>query len=294
MVPPRIFRRALACLASAVVAVALIQADPRADLRPASIGAGSPRLVLSYEAFRVGLHVVDSELDLDLDLGAGSYELKAKFETIGIARWFMPWRSTSFTQGVITGVGLEPRRHRLEGEWQGSPRRVAIDYARGDVEARVEPTQAVEMREQVPANLRRATVDPASAVLDLLRRVSAGGECDGTYGVFDGRRRFDLFVRDRGQALSAEAQSAVFSGETRVCEFVIKPIAGYAKLDDLDDNDWRRPRSGRAWIGRVVPGAPLAPVRIEIESKWGTTTVSLKQVTFRTAEATPDAPPLTP
>ena len=290
---PKTLRRVLTCLAAAVAAAALLQADPRAELRPASVGAGSPRLVLSYEAFRVGLHVVDSELDLDL--GAGSYELKAKFETIGVARWFVPWRSTSFTQGLITSAGLEPRRHRLEGEWQGSPRRVAIDYTRGDVEARVEPTQAAEMRELVPASLRHATVDPASAVLDLLRRVSAGEACDGAYGVFDGRRRFDLVVRDRGQAIASEAQSAVFSGETRECEFVIKPIAGYSKLDSPEDNEWRRTRGGRAWIGRVVPGAPLAPVRIEIDSKWGTTTVTLKQVTFRTAEATPDAPPpLTP
>jgi hypothetical protein len=102
-------------------------------------------------------------------------------------------------------------------------------------------------------------------------------------------------VRDRGLTTPTGAHSAAFAGEMRECEFLIKPIAGYAKLDDPDDNDWRRPRNGRAWIGRVAPGAPLAPVRIEIDSRWGTTIVTLKQVTLRTAEAASEAPtPLTP
>ena len=293
MPSPQFFRRHLTCFAAVLAAVALVHAGPRAERQSASIGAGGPRLVLHYEAFRVGLHVIDSELDVDL--GSGSYALKTRIETIGIARWLAPWRSTSFTQGAVTGAGLEPHRHWLEGEWQGSPRRVAIDYARGDVAARVEPTQAAEMREQVPATLQRATVDPASAVLDLLRRVSAGQPCDANYAIFDGRRRSDLVVRDRGQTAASEAQSAVFSGEARMCEFLIKPIAGYAKLDHPDDKDWRRPRNGRAWIGRVAPGAPLAPVRIEIDNQWGTTVITLKQATLRTAEAASEAPtPLTP
>lgn len=288
MAPLPMVRHSLIGLATVAAAVALIHVGSRAERLPPSIDADSPRLVLSYQAFRVGLHVVDSELDVDLR--AASYALTTKIETIGIARWFVPWRSTSFTQGAITGAGLEPRRHRLEGEWQGSPRRVAIDYARGHVEARVEPTQAAEMREQVPPQLQRETVDPASAVLDLLRRVSAGEACEGTYAVFDGRRRSDLIVRDRGWTSAAEPQSHAFSGETRECEFVIKPISGYAKVDNPDDKNWRRLRNGRAWIGRVVPGAPLAPVRIEIDSGWGTTIVTLKQVALRTAEASRDAP----
>ena len=282
--------RQISALVAAWVAagLALLLPPARGDTQD-----GAPvAIVLNYEVYRAGFHILDTALAIDL--GSTRFEVVGRFETRGLFGLFSPWQSTSSTEGVVTADGFVPRHHRQEGELRGAPRRVTVEYGDGAALVReLVPSAADEDRDEVPDLLRHSTVDVVSAVLTLIRAMDDGRTCNGRMPVFDGRRRFDLIVVDRGRKPFAASQvSREHTGEATLCEFTIQPIAGYQRPreDEGDSARWRRPRQGRAWLSPIIDGVPSMPLRIELDSAWGDTIVTLKEYGRRAGIREQDRP----
>jgi hypothetical protein len=233
------------------------------------------RLELAYEVYSGGFHVV--AFDLDLALAGQSYDVTARIRTTGMLSWFMDWRQVYRSTGAMTGTRIDPFHHRSEGAFRGRPRRVEMAYSGGEIAAlRVDPPpEADGEREEVTAAQRRGSMDPVSAILALVRAVSDGRGCATRVAVFDGRRRYDMVFTDRGPQPLRETRYSIFSGAAQQCDFVFEPIAGYIRRR-ADDQDARRLQSGRAWLAPVMPGAPAAPVRVELDGNWGLTVGHLR------------------
>ncbi len=238
----------------------------------------SERVTLSYEVYRAGFHVVDSEFDVLLD--RDRYEMTAHVRSTGLYGWLVNWSSRTHATGGFGANGPEPQRYRLQGEWRGQPRLIEIAYQNGVVaDVTLEPSLADEQREEVPASLLAAATDPASAIMAMVRRMSAGETCSGRLPVFDGRRRYDLVFVDRGRRpFEAETVNPAFSGEAIRCDFSIEPIAGHLRPRwEGDERRWER-QEGHVWVLPPRDGLPATPIRLELEGFWGSTIVSLKTV----------------
>jgi hypothetical protein len=240
--------------------------------------AGKPeaaRLGLAYEVYSAGLHVL--AIDLGVGLGLADYEVIASIRTTGIVGWIFDWHQFVETTGALSGDKVEPLRYRSEALGRSGRRRVEIDYAKGDVAALdVFPLpRDDEDREEVEPALRRGTVDPISALLAIVRTVSKGRGCTESLAVFDGRRRYDLVLTDRGPRPAVESRYVRVDEGVRQCDFVVHPIAGHRKRA-AGARDERRLRQGRAWLAPIMAGAPATPVRIEFDGDWGETIVHLR------------------
>ncbi len=85
------------------------------------------------------------------------------------------------------------------------------------------------------------------------------------------------------------------AGEARICEFTYRMVAGFVRNVTWGADRQREPRTGRVWLARVLPGQPLAPVRIEVDNtNWGTTIAELRAppavAPCTTVAAAPPAP----
>jgi hypothetical protein len=240
--------------------------------------ASAQRLGLDYTVYFGGLHVLD--LGVAVGLGARTYDVTSNIRTVGIARWWAPWDSVATTEGRLDGLQVEPQRHRMEGELRGHRRTVAIDFRGSDVaDVRLDPPPAHdEDRDPVTPAEMKGTLDPSSALLAMSRRVAADGGCTGRVPVFDGRRRYDVVVVDRGTERLSAGDSDRFSGPALRCDFTFVPIAGYARHSTDPEHLKYRVRTGHAWFAEIVPGEPAVPVRIEMQGDVAVTVVHLRRV----------------
>ena len=101
--------------------------------------------------------------------------------------------------------------------------------------------------------------------------------------VLDGKRRFDMVFKSKGDETLESNKYNRFKGRTEICEVEIVPVAG----------KWReKPRGwmniqGQAkaqgqlpqmWFGKVRKDMPAVPVRMMIKTDYGTMLLHLKSI----------------
>jgi hypothetical protein len=256
-------------LAAAVLLAGMVAvtAEPhRGGLAP----GGEERVNLDYQIYFGGLNVI--KVGIELGLGPNVYDVEARTETVGVTGFFAPWRSTATTRGEIEDGRLEPMQHRVSAQSRGKVRTIAIDFVDGDISNLVLiPPARTDPRDEIPADRRRGALDPASALLTLLHVMGEGKSCAGRFPVFDGRRRYDVVVVERGRETLAANNYSAFEGAAVRCDFHVEPL-----VVDAPEHK-RRFRSGRAWFAEVFPGRPFVPVRLEVDGDYFQTLVHLSE-----------------
>jgi len=246
-----------------------------AEMRASAPSAADDRVTLDYQIYFGGLNVM--QLGVDVGVSPDAYGVTARVQTVGVAGFVAPWTSVATSEGSIEAGRIEPRLHRVHGEYRGNTRTTAIDFDdNGEVAGvALHPPPGKGPNDQVPEALRRGAIDPPSALFALTRLMSQDGRCEGRMRVFDGRRRYDVVLADRGhEALSANSYSA-FQGSALRCDFHFEPIVSeYVAQPDRK----RRFRSGRAWFAELIPGRPVVPVRLEIDGDYAQTLVHLSEM----------------
>jgi hypothetical protein len=252
---------------------------------------GSDRVVLGYDISVAGFHVIDFDLAMAIDDRA--YDVSTVFRTHGVFDWFVPWHSVSQSVGRVKNGSVKPERYEALGTFRGNRREVRFQYrdgAIGGIEL-IPPLGDDNNREPVSAAEMGDAQDRAAMLFALIRRVSSGQSCTGVLPVFDGRRRFDLEFVERGVEPIAAWRPGAFEGDTRRCDFTFRIVAGFKRNVSGGVDRQRESRVGRAWLAPVIPGKPLAPVRIEVDnSNWGRTIARLRPMGSATLTCATPAP----
>ena len=264
----RIRRLALAATLAAVLSGA-----------PARSEDAPPGLSLRYDgywrAFRI-LTLETRSVTADAD-----YTLEVKVQTEGLLNLLASWHSRTLSVGVVQDGLFVPRRVETEGRFRSRGYRGTIDYlASGELEVMTEPPAAWEGYEPVPEALRRSTVDPQTATLALLRRIASGEACVGTERIFDGRLRYDLDFTDLGTETVERARSTLYGGPTRVCEALVRPLAGLPR-DRAERRRFETRTTLRYWLAPVVEGGAPVPVRVDLSGARGTLNLYVVEASMR-------------
>jgi len=252
-------------LALALFLVAMGCGGARAQARSASV---------SYDIYTGGVQIV--ELDASISLDGGTYDLSAKLRTRGLMSTLFPWEQFNRVAGTTAAPFPTPRVFEQRGKFRGKESSVEIAYRDGRIaQLAVAPVGAEDNdREPVPVDDVAGALDPLTGIVALLLRLEAGGSCDGRYDGFDGRRRFTMELVDRGTEAIEVPGAPGGPGPARVCDFVYRQTAGYARRVSWGPDRQRDPREGRFWIGdprQVAPGVALTrlPLRMEVENSFG-------------------------
>jgi len=247
---------------AALVACGLVAGDGQAATAPRA-------LALSYQVFLgpLPVMVVTADLAMPAASAEGSYRADIVGRAGGYVGQVYDWSFAARAAGVARGHRLSPKTFAGENLSVLDRRPVTIAYSMdGTPATRFDPPRAEDAGLQPGPAQARGTLDPASALIALVRTVAATGSCTTALPVYDGRRRFDLIARAAGEELVEPLPRSLYGGPAQRCDFQLK---------QLDASRERLPSQGTAWMAEVA-GA-MVPVRLELTTALGIVTVDLVQ-----------------
>lgn len=226
------------------------------------------RLHLGYDIAYSGVTI--AVLEVDLTVNNGTYVLYSYTATTGLFSVLLPLVAQARTEGRLTDTGPVPVHHRSETRAQGSVRTVTATFRDGrlaNFERRVEPPDP-RAESRVPDSDRVQSIDAASALLALSLSVAQSRGCETQITSFDGRRLHHVRFTDGGVQRLPQAAPNGFGSQAMLCNFVYESRDGPEAAD--------APRRGRVWIARINSNGAAAPLRVELETSWGTASVRLR------------------
>ncbi len=233
--------------------------------------AGAEPVSVTYEVFFGGFHVLNAEANWEQT--TGSYAIAGQAQTQGFIGWLYPWEGNTFSQGRIDGGTVVPAQHENWGtardDAADGERLVHLTYdAAGKLtHALVQPEQDWDERHPLPENAGDGTLDPLSVVAGLSQLLQANGRCEGSFAVFDGRKRYNLMVSDAGETELEPSDYSIYAGPARGCRLDYEMLGGHR----VERNKYAETTRERiVWVARPAEDAPLVPVRLEIETAYGT------------------------
>jgi Protein of unknown function (DUF3108) len=254
----------VALLVSGILSALLVpfRAAP-ADARTAS-GAAS-HLALAYRVYYGGFQVL--RLAVDIRMAPENYAMEMNFRTLGLIGRMFPWTMRAYANGRLTENGVRPVTAGQRNSWRGRQRWVELRYpGRSPVVADARPAANEDLPS--PESLID-TIDLASAILAVSRKLGMDRGCALRLPVFDGRRRYDLRFRGLGDATIRRNGYSVFAGPVIRCRAEMKRLEGFESRQKSYGGWGEADRAAVVFMGRPFTDAPPVPVRIEIQTRWG-------------------------
>jgi hypothetical protein len=248
-------------LAGLLMAAALIATNPSFGDEPTAVRGGK----FSYEVYIGGTHALS--FDIGLGLAGDRYRVEAIGHTSGMIGYMIPWASWNRSDGL----SLKPDFYHSSNIFRGQLRTANLDFASdGSVVATTVPNAAQDERERIPPEQTIGTLDNLSGALSLVLALDAGQPCTVTVRGYDGRRRYDVVVRDGGTEILPPTEFGMFSGRATVCLLMVRRLAGFKNdAHSLYDQPEDRERVYTIWAAQVLPNMPPVAVRIEGANKLG-------------------------
>ncbi len=204
--------------------------------------------------------------DVKAEISSGDYELDALIKTEGIAEQFFETTFALASQGSFSGNRVKPARFVSTYVDADSTRRVELTYPRsGPPIMAAEPAYEDGFGPHVQLNDILMTQDPISALL-LPTRSATASPCDRSLPLFDGRRRYDLQLREDGMMEMNDGEGG-YNGPVMRCTIAMLPVAGYERKTLI--KLLAREDSIRIWLAPLEGSDVWVPVRLTLRTPFG-------------------------
>ncbi|HAC57940.1 MAG: hypothetical protein CMI62_08655 [Parvibaculum sp.] len=232
--------------------------------------------------------VIVAEGMMKARLGGEKYSLQSELGSAGLPKKFWDARWTMTSEGRVDGERLHPSRFAFTSVENEETKKRLLTYDKTGLPQLVfDPPLSPEEREATQPFERKGTLDPVSSL--LLPVVAQGNPCNRKLPVFDGKRRYDLYLTfDRNDSITTRDRG--YSGEAVVCKVRMTPRAGMdktklAKTLKERDATW-------IWLAPVESGRFYIPVRVQMRTPVGSAVldvVRLRPLGVNTAAASLEA-----
>ncbi len=269
---------AIAALAGIAVVAPSAHADQLATIREVKLG---------YTLYLGGLHVMNATTDFARD--GMTYNVQMKAGTQGFLRSMAPWDADVTTKGKWGEQALQPETSTVMTRWQDDEKKVILAFRDGKrVETRFEPPEGENKHEDVPDDLLNGALDPLSGIVQIMASFAYGKGCAQTVPIFDGHRRFDLVLTDRGSKVLEGGDYSIYSGNATKCEVDLEMRAGSRK-DREGSRFWEDAKGGNrppvyVYLAKVRDDLPAIPVRAETSTPFGSVLIHLKNIEGKTVQ----------
>ena len=200
----------------------------------------------------------------------GRYAITVDYATKGMANVLDSVSSHSEVHGRLVPGSAQPDWFRNDTRHAGVDRHSRVDYhPNGTIDSGVIPP----LSPPIPLAAMAGTVDNLTAYLRLQRQLARTGSCALSARVFDGRHAYDLIFTDAGREALTPSGGQKFSGSTIACRMRRQYLPGVVQ-PDKDEGA----RAGTIWYARLVPGDLMVPVRMQLDTQFGTVDAYLAEL----------------
>lgn len=210
-------RRPSACLPARVVRLVALVALAFAAPPPAT--AQVVQESGQFDLLVAGISA--AKMDYSATQQGDSYTVTAGFASTGLLALMRRVQFTARAEGAIENGLPRPSRYEARAEAGRRSGEMAMDYADGIPQVRVDLPPRAPADWQIDPATQGGAVDPISALFVTLRDVAPGAECNRRFRMFDGRRATELTV---GPSRPGEDGALTCAGEYR-------RVAGYPPED---------------------------------------------------------------
>ncbi len=228
--------------------------------------ASSTGVTANFELYMGGFQV--AKADIELGLYDDCFDLRLAAEPYGVVSYLTSFKLVSWADGCRKSAGVVPASYSVDYFKDGRKKRwVRVDYrgASGPL-IRAEPAPENDNRDPVPFGLRTGSLDPLSAVFAIIETITREGRCEGGRPVYDGRRLFQVKLSHVGAVELPPSDYAAYAGTAIECLVRIEKVAGFKKSEIRKRHF---PEKVRVYLAEAVAGAPLLPVRLEADYRFG-------------------------
>lgn len=263
----------------------LSPAPVQAQYKNASIQpdlAKPKKLGLKYDIYAGGFRALDALLELDLDKKAYDMALEAK--TQGFIGDLFPWKASYTTSGHTDDHGdLVPTTHISRSTWKKSEKLTEMDFDPNGklLKMTTQKGDKTTVERDIDQKLAGDAVDMLTGVLMMFKNAENTDKCAGSFPVFDGKRRFNITMKDDGQENLIKSDYSSFEGRALRCTVRVEPVAGFDKKDAkrgwmaVQAHTEKRNKPTTIWLAPVEKEGTVVPVRMEISSDYGTVVAHL-------------------
>ena len=223
----------------------------------------------------LGLTTTVANVQADFLVQPDTYDVRLTYRTAGVTSMIVTANSDSRAAGRFERGVAFPVQFVSTGAIKGEQRQTNFSYVNDSPNIQTLVPRTEPLRDPVPVPEQAGTMDPMSAMAELVHSVNEGGRCDGRVSTFDGRRLISFTSRTAGTQDLPHTSLSSFSGPTLRCDVVSQQLAGFKH--DSDEPRMHRPQAASAWFGRLVPNGPLVLVRATFPTIFfGTVTMYLQ------------------
>ncbi len=240
-----------------------------------SSAAWAAPVSLTYAVYGGGLHVVDATLKITET--ANRYNAHVTAATDGMLGRLAPWKANVNSQGWKPASGWSPQTHEFVTHWRDDSKAIIMNYdKKGNITERIVREQGKpDDRQPADPKLAAGAMDLPTGILNFLRHRKEAKGCEGSFAVYDGRRRFQVVLAGQRDVTVPKSSYSVFRGPAISCTVEIKPDGGnwskknrgWFKIQEDSRKQGGLPRITMAALPGV--GDWLVPVRLDVASPYG-------------------------
>ena len=150
---------------------------------------------------------------------------------------------------------------------------VLWDHLNEDIKFKLDPPLNLEKVHKIEKKSLENVIDPISALVRLQNQLNINKSCNNMFKIFDGRRRYNIILKDLGIFFLEKDRPKSYTGKTIVCGMKFIPIGGHRLK-----SKWR-PKEDKfgdikVYFSNIVQNK-MIPVRVKITRWFGTIIVRL-------------------
>ena len=236
----------------------------------------------TYQVYAGGLHVVEAKLNFDII--DQKYDISLGANTRGWLASMVPWEGTFQTNGKLHGEQFTPALHQSIAIWDNEKETKTFTYKNNNLETfTIDEHNKPPVTPEVDPVLSDGTKDILSATLEVMNHMIKTSECTGESDIFDGKRRFTLYFKDKGEQSLTKSKYNIFSGPARYCSVEIEPRGGkwHSKPRgwlSIQEQGRQKGSLPSVWMAKVENFEFAVPVKILVKTDYGALVMHLTNV----------------
>jgi len=228
------------------------------------------------------------EATLDMSMGKTNYNMNLDAKTEGFIGSLFPWSAKYNTAGTTGKDGkLTPTSHEESSTWRDNTKVTKINYDKnGNVKKKIVNKDGKTQEESnVDKLLSGNAVDVLTGVLNMIQIVKNSNECNGKIPVFDGKRKFNINLKNEGKETIEPSEYSIFSGEAIKCTLTVEPVSGFKEKDQkrgwmaVQNHTKEYNKLPTLWLAKTEKSKELIPVRLQLASSYGAVIAHLSKET---------------
>ena len=210
-----------------------------------------------------------------LQKGKGKLHFKAESISEGFVDYIYSYRSQIISNTLFKNNEWLPKKYFIKSTFnkKKTSTEVTWDLLSGTIKSKLDPPLDLKKVHKIDKKSLKDVVDPISTIFNIIKKLNKFKSCNNKFKIYDGRRRYNIILKNFGDYFLEKDRVKSFHGATIVCGIKFIPIGGHrlkSKWKPQEDSF----EDIKIFFSNLDENA-IIPVRVDIKRWFGTVIIRL-------------------